>query len=112
MVRIGQRRSPMVRVTEAEARKRFGELIRDVTEGGETVLIEEDGGSQAVVISLQEYTRLRTTEETRGKDWRSRVERLRERVSQELGEDKLTPAEEVIQRMREERDEQILGSLR
>jgi prevent-host-death family protein len=103
----------MVRVTEAEARKRFGELIRDVTEGQETVLIEKDGESQAVVISLAEYTRLKArTEETGGQDWKHRVDRLRERVSQELGEVSLPPAEEVIRRMREERDEQILGSLR
>ncbi len=103
----------MVRVTEAEARKRFGELIRDVAEGQETVLIEKDGESQAVVISLAEYTRLRArTEETGGQDWKRRVDRLRERISQELGEGWLPPAEEVIRRMREERDEQILGSLR
>jgi len=103
----------MVRVTEAEARKRFGELIRDVTEGQETVLIEKDGESRAVVISLAEYTRLKArTEETASQDWKRRIDRLQEKVSQELGEGSLPPAEGVIRRMREERDEQILGSLR
>lgn len=103
----------MVRVTEAEARKRLGELIRDVTEGQETVLIEKDGESQAVVISMDEYTRLRArTQETGHQDWKRRVDRLQERVSQELGGGSLPPAEEVIRKMREERDEQILGSLR
>jgi prevent-host-death family protein len=103
----------MVRVTEAEARKHLGELIRDVKEGQEAVLIESDGESQAVVISFDEYTRLRArTQEAGNQDWRSRIDRLRERVSRELGEGSLPPAEEVIRKMREERDEQILGSLR
>jgi len=102
----------MVRVTEAEARERFGELIRDVAEGRETVLIEQDGESQAVVISLVEYTRLRARTDQAGTPWQSRVDRLRERVSRELEGGTLPPAEEVIRRMREERDEQILGSLR
>ena len=103
----------MVRVTEAEARERLGELIRNVTEGQETVLIEKDGESQAVVISMDEYTRLRAkTRETENQDWQRRVDRLQERVSQDLGGGSLPPAEEVIRRMREERDEQILGSLR
>ncbi len=103
----------MVRVTEAEARERLGELIRDVTEGQETVLIEKDGESQAVVISMHEYTRLREkTRETESQDWQRRIDRLQERVSQDLGGGSLTPAEEVIRRMREERDEQILSNLR
>jgi prevent-host-death family protein len=104
----------MVRVTEAEARRRLGELIRDVTEEEETVLIDREGeASQAVVISFAEYTRLRArTPENDPRDWKRRVDRLHERVSQELGEKSLPPAAEVIQRMREERDEQILGTLR
>ncbi len=102
----------MVRVTEAEAREHLGELIRDVAAGQEAVLIERDGESQAVVISFDEYTRLRArTQESGSQDW-SRVDRLRERISQDLGESSLQPAEEVIRRMREERDEQILGNLR
>lgn len=101
----------MVRISEAEAKERLGELIRDVTKGQEAVLIETDGEPKAVVISLDEYTRLRAKAPRSG-DWKQRVERLRERVSQELGERTLPPAEEVIRRMREERDEQILGSLR
>ena len=103
----------MVRVTEAEARKRLGELIRDVREGQETVMIEKDGELQAVVISLDEYTRLRAkTQNPADEDWKRRVDRARERVAQELKGRSLPPAEEVIRRMREERDEQILDSLR
>jgi prevent-host-death family protein len=103
----------MVRITATEARERFGELIRDVSEGQETVLIEKDGEPQAVVISLDEYSRLKEEKpESEGQDWRARLDRLWERVTEELGGATLPPAEEVIRRMREERDEQILGSLR
>jgi len=103
----------MVRVTAAEARKRLDELIQDVRDGHETVMIEKDGELQAVVISLGEYTRLRAKTQIPGdQDWKRRVDQVRERVAQELKGRVLPPAEEVIRRMREERDEQILGSLR
>jgi len=103
----------MVRVTAAEARKRLDELIQDVRDGHETVMIEKDGELQAVVISLDEYTRLRARTQSPGdQDWKQRVDQVRERVAQELKGRVLPPAEEVIRRMREERDEQILGSLR
>jgi prevent-host-death family protein len=107
------REIPMVRVTEAEAREHLGELISDVAAGQEAVLIERDGESQAVVISFEEYTRLRAKSQDSGnQDWKSRVARLQEKVSRELGGSPLPPAEEVIRRMREERDEHILGNLR
>lgn len=102
----------MVRVTESEARQRFGELLRDVAEGQETVLIEKDGETQAVVISLDEYTRLREKVSSPGGDWKGQLDRVRERIAEELGDRPLPPAEDVIRRMREERDEQIFGGLR
>jgi len=103
----------MVRVTEAEARKRLDELIRDVRDGQETVMIEKDGQTQAVVISLDEYIRLRSKSQDPGEqDWKRRIDWVRERVAQELKGRSLPPAEEVIRRMREERDEQILDHLR
>jgi len=103
----------MVRITAAEAKERFGELIRDVSEGQEAVLIEKDGEPQAVVISLHEYTRLRDkTPESGEQDWRARIDRLQKRVAEDLGGSPLPPAEEVVRRMREERDEQTRGNLR
>ncbi len=101
----------MVRVTESEARQRFGELLRDVAEGQETVLIEKDGEPQAIVLSLNEYARLQENVPQPGGDWKEYIDRVRERIAKELGGRPLPPAEDVIRRMREERDEQILGSL-
>jgi prevent-host-death family protein len=103
----------MVRMTAAEARERFGELIRDVSESQETILIEKDGEAKAVVISFGEYARLKEKVPEPGEqDWKTRLHRLQERAAKELGGAEVPPVEEVIRRMREERDEQILGSLR
>lgn len=102
----------MVRVTEVEAKNRFSELLRDVAEGQTTLLIEKDGEPQAVVISLNEYTRLIEKIPPPGEDWKARVDQIRARVAEELGNRPLPPAEDMIRRMREERDERILGSLR
>ena len=102
----------MLRITEAEAKGRLSELIRDVAEGHETVFIEKDGEPQAVVISLDEYSRLKEMSEPR-ENWKQQVDRVRKMISEELGGKALKPTpEEVIRRMREERDEQILGNLR
>lgn len=102
----------MVRVTEAEAKGRLGELIRDVAEGQETVIIETDGEPRAVVISLDEYSRLGGVPEPQ-ENWKEQVDQVRKMISEELGGKPLQPTpEEVIRRMREERDEQILGNLR
>lgn len=102
----------MVRVTEAEAKGRLGDLLRDVAERQEIVFIEKDGEPQAVVISLDEYSRLKGVSEPR-ENWKEQVDRVRKMISQELGGKPLQPTpEEVIRRMREERDEQILGNLR
>jgi hypothetical protein len=103
MIRCGE--MAMVRVTADEAKRRFGELLRDVAAGEETVLIEKDG-------SHNEYTRLQEKVPQLGADWKEHVDRLQEKIAEELRGRPLPPAEDVIRRMREERDEQILGSLR
>lgn len=45
-------------------------------------------------------------------DWRQKMEEVREEVKAELAGRSLPPPEEIIREMREERDEQILASLR
>jgi hypothetical protein len=45
-------------------------------------------------------------------DWWQKVEEVREEVRAELAGRSLPPPEEIIREMREERDEQILESLR
>jgi AMMECR1 domain-containing protein len=42
-------------------------------------------------------------------DWRDLVSLAREQVRADLGDRELTPPEEVLRRVREERDEQLAG---
>lgn len=99
------------RMTATDVRVHFGEVLRDVTERGTTVVVERGGTPQAVVISLEEYQRLRRGGDSRPR-WEILLEEAHEQIRRE-GNLPLVPSpEEVIRRGREERDEQILDSLR
>ena len=100
----------MPRVMSAtEARVHFGDLLRRVGEGGETVFVERGGLLQAVVLPASDYERLLAGQEPEA--WRERARLARERIRAEVTGAMLPPAEEVIRAEREERDER-LGSLR
>ena len=98
------------RVSATDARIRFGELMRDVVEKQEAVVVERSGEPHVVVISVDEYNRLLDAQQDRH-DWRELVAASRERVKADLGGRALTPPEDVLRELREERDEQ-LASLR
>ena len=57
---------------------------------------------------MDEYDRLLTRQQEQD-DWRQLVRQAREQIQAELGERELPPPEEVIRRMREERDERLLA---
>jgi prevent-host-death family protein len=96
-------------ISATEARIHFGELMRRVVERDESVIVERGGKPEVVIISIAEYERLRAT----GPDnWLERVDKVRERIRQELGGRILPSPEEVIREMREERDAQLLDNLR
>ena len=94
-------------LTATEARVRFGEMLRRVVEGGETIIVERGGDPQVAVISIAEYERLRAY--TRGRDALARAASVRERMRARLGDRELEPAEDVIRKGREERDEDLTG---
>jgi prevent-host-death family protein len=50
-------------VSATEARARFGELIRRVVEGHETIIVERRGKAHVVILSVGEYQRLRRREQ-------------------------------------------------
>lgn len=95
-------------VTATEARIRFGELIRRVAEDGESVIVERGGKPQAVVLSVPEYERLLKGQQDQS-EWKALVDSARNQIRSELGGRKLMPADKVIAKMREERDEQLIG---
>ncbi len=95
-------------MSATEARIHFGELMRRVVEQQELVIVEHSGKPHVVVLSVDKYQQLLTAQEER-EDWRDLVRQAREQVQADLGERELTPPEDVLCEMREERDEQLVA---
>jgi len=95
-------------VSATEARIRFGELMRRVVENGELVIVERGGRPHVVVVSVAEYERLLKGREQQG-EWKGLVKQAREQIKVELGNRQLPPSEEILRRIREERDAQLLA---
>jgi len=94
-------------VSATEARIRFGELMRRAVESREPIIVERGGKSHVVVLSVDEYERLlRRRQED---DWRELVRQARAQVQADLDGRKLPPPEEILQQLREGRDEQLLA---
>ncbi len=101
----------MTRVVSAtQARIRFGELMRWVTETHQPVTVERDGEPCVVVLSIEAYRRL---QEGQGRpawqDALKQVQELRAQLRARRGGKPLPPPEEVIREAREERDAQLAG---
>jgi prevent-host-death family protein len=93
-------------VSATEARIRFGELMRQAVENHETIIVERGGKSHVVVISVEEYERL-CKQQQRG-NWKELVHGARARIQAELGDRTLPRPEEILEQVREDRDEQLL----
>ncbi len=93
-------------MSATEARVHFGELMRHVVEHQEPVVVEHGGKPHVVVISVEQYERLLAAQKE-GEDWRELVRQAREQIQADLGERDLTPPEEVLREMREERDARL-----
>jgi prevent-host-death family protein len=93
-------------MSATEARIHFGELMRRVVEQQEPVIVEHSGKPHVVVLSVDKYQQLLAAQEER-EDWRELVRQAREQVRADLGERELTPPEDVLREIREERDEQL-----
>ena len=94
-------------MTATEARIHFGEVLRLVTERQERVVVERSGRPSAVILSVEEYERLATGQPVA--NWRALLDAAHERVRETTGGKMVPIAEEVIQKMREDRNDQLLG---
>ncbi len=94
-------------VSATEARIRFGELMRQAVENHETIIVERGGRSHVVVISVEEYERLLKRQQQG--DWRELVHGARAQIQADLGDRTLPRPEEILDQIREGRDEQLLG---
>lgn len=94
-------------VSATEARIRFGEVMREAVESGEPIIVERDGTSHVVVLSIREYERLLRACQCQ-QDWRALINEARAQVKADLGGRELPPPEEILRQVREERDAQIM----
>ena len=95
-------------VSATEARVHFGEIMRRAKT--EPVIVERDGKPEVVVISKQEYDRLAAAAPK--PDWRQLLEETHKLIRAELKGRTLPDPAEMLRLAREERDEQLLNSLR
>lgn len=86
-------------ITDSEARLHFGEVLRRVVEDQDTVIVAHEGKPQAVILSIDEYERFRTTRPDQV-GWQMQVTRAREMIQAEMGERGLVPWDEVFGSMR------------
>lgn len=93
-------------MTATEARIHFGELMREVVEQDRTVVIERGGKPHVVMLSVEEYARLKSGSEIKS-DWEAMVESVRARIAMETGEKVLPSAVEIIRQGREARSGEL-----
>jgi len=92
-------------VSATDARVHFGELMRQAESDGRPIVVEHSGKPRLVLMSIAAYERLKAASE-RDRDWLAAVDRVREGVGEYLAGRALQPPEEVLQQVREARDEQ------
>jgi hypothetical protein len=83
--------------------------MRQVVENHETIIIEPGGKSHVVVLSVEEYERLLKGQQQG--DWKELVCGARAQIQADLGGRKLPRPEEILEQVREERDEQLPKAL-
>ena len=95
-------------ISATQARIHFGEIMRQAKVG--PVIVERGGKAEVVVISKKAYDQLiASTTET---DLQKKIDQLHNRIRVELAGRSLPDFAEIIRKGREERDDQILSSLR
>ena len=95
------------RISATDARIHFGKLMHHVVEKQEPIIVEHSGKPHVVVISIDRYDHLLKVQKG-SENWREMVHQAREEVQISLGDRELPPPEEVLRKVREERDAQLM----
>lgn len=96
------------KVTATDARIHFGEVIRRVAEQGEKVIVERAGKPQVAIISIVTYEQMKKAQQQSG--WREALAhavQVGAKIRARRGDRPLTPPEEIIGQVREERNAQF-----
>jgi PHD/YefM family antitoxin component YafN of YafNO toxin-antitoxin module len=97
-------------ISATEAQAEFDELIELIAENDETVVVEQDGIPRVVLMSLTAYRQF--SSKAAWESWEAQLAGLHQELRPMLAEGELPSSVEIIQTMREERDEQLLQRLR
>ncbi len=95
-------------ISATQARIHFGEVMR--TARRTPVIVERDGVQEVVVISKEAYDRLVSASSQT--DWRKMLKKTHKQLRLDLKGRALPDPADVIRQGRDERDEQLLDSLR
>lgn len=95
-------------ISATQARIHFGEIMRQAKVG--PVIVERDGKAEVVVISKKAYDQLIAA--TTRIDLQKKIDELHNRIRVELAGRSLPDFAEIIRKGRDDRDEQLLSSLR
>lgn len=91
-----------------QARIHFGEIMRQAKVG--PVIVERDGKAEVAVISKKAYDQLIAA--TTQTDLKKKIDELHNRIRVEFARRPLPDPAEIIRQGMEERNEQLLSSLR
>ena len=95
-------------ISATKARINFGEVMKQAKLG--PVVVERGGKAEVVVLSKKAYDDLVAAR--KGKDLRRLLEDAHKSIRAEIGDRQLPDPAEMLRLAREERDEQLLNSLR
>lgn len=96
------------RLSATEARTHFGELLRRVSQNGETFVVERGGEPSAVVLPLAEYQRLRAPNgDSDGLEILHRARALRAQISKRRDGRPMPAPEEMLAEVRQLRAETL-----
>jgi len=97
-------------VNIAEACIYFEELMREVVERHETIIVEQDGQPRIVVLSVEDYRRLKAAQlRSPWEETLKEVQEMRARIQARQRGEPLPPPEEIIWEMRKEQDAELTG---
>jgi prevent-host-death family protein len=95
-------------ISATQARIHFGEIMKRAKVA--PVVVERGGKAEVVVLSKKAYDRLIAANTQT--DWQEKIDALHNRIRVELAGRTLPDPVELLRQGRDERDEQLLNSLR
>ena len=98
-----------VTMTDVEARRRIGEVLRQVAETQEPVIVEWGGRTRVAIVPYEDDDQDQRRIQLR--EWLQEADRVAALIAATLGDQPLPDIDELIDGGRDERDESIIANL-